>query len=150
MSRPGIKPGRTSTENAHDIAPPSACVTWAYMNTHEHTWTAPGCGLNSTCKASANNQPAAKKSGTWKSLRSHCRAGQITSRSPLWRDLTKVISILNLRSQDWHVPTGNRTRASTVRGEHFEQLINSYSAYERTSTENAPDTVIIKSYVLLS
>ncbi len=26
-----------TTENASNIAPPSACVTWTYMNTHERT-----------------------------------------------------------------------------------------------------------------
>ncbi len=34
---------------AHDMAPPSACVT--NNNIHEHTWTALGCRPNSTCKA---------------------------------------------------------------------------------------------------
>ncbi len=36
----------------------------------------------------------------------------------LWRDLTKVISILNQRSQDWHVLARNRTWASPVGSEH--------------------------------
>jgi hypothetical protein len=38
-----------------------------YMNIHEHTWTALGCRLNSTCKTSASHLPAAKTSGTCKS-----------------------------------------------------------------------------------
>jgi hypothetical protein len=49
----------------------------------------------------------------------------------LWRDLTKVISILNLRSQDLHAFAGNWTWASTEGGEHsckelFEQHVISY------------------------
>ncbi len=46
----------------------------------------------------------------------------------------KVISILHYRSRNWHVLTGNWTRASTVGGEHcrkepFEELVNSYSEH---------------------
>ncbi len=39
---------------------------------------------------------------------------QIMARSPLWRDLTKVILILHSRSWEWHVPAGNQTWASEV------------------------------------
>jgi hypothetical protein len=46
----------------------------------------------------------------------------------MWKDLTKVISFLNKRSQDWHVSAGNWNQASVVRGkrsskELFEQRI---------------------------
>ncbi len=36
----------------------------------------------------------------------------------LSRDLTRVVAILFLRYQDWHVPAGARTRASRVGSEH--------------------------------
>jgi hypothetical protein len=69
----------------------SQCM--CYMNIHEHTWTAPGCRLNSTGKELAKHLPAAKTSAL-ACLWIHCQTGQITSGSPLWRDLTKVIYIL--------------------------------------------------------
>ncbi len=59
----------------HDMAPPQ-CI--CYKNIHEHTWSALGCGPNNTCKADG-----VQVHMFW-----------ITSWSPLWRDLTKVISIL--------------------------------------------------------
>ncbi len=85
-----------------------------YKDIQEHTWTALGCRSNSTCKSFSPeywHQAIA-------SQRIHCQARQITSESPLWRDLTKVFFILHSRSWDWHVPAGNRTRASKVGGEH--------------------------------
>ncbi len=66
---------------------PMQCM--CYMNIHEHTWTAPGYRQNSTCKASAKHLAAVKTSAL-ASPRIHCQTGQITSGSPLWRDLTKV------------------------------------------------------------
>jgi hypothetical protein len=53
--------------------------------------------------------------------------------SPLWRDLTKVVSN-SIATRDSHVPTGNRIRASAVGGEDsskklFEQPVNSYSEH---------------------
>ncbi len=115
--------------NALDIAPPLA---FCYMNIHEHTWTALGCGLNSTWKTSAKHLPAAKTSAL-ASRHINCQTGQITSGSLLWRDLTKVIFILR-RSQDWHVPAAKPTWASTVGGKHswkdpFKWLVNSYSEH---------------------
>ncbi len=69
---------------ARDTAPSSAC---AYMNIHEHTWAALGCRLNST----------EYWYQTLASPHIHCQARQITSGSPLWRDMTKVILHLNWR-----------------------------------------------------
>ncbi len=70
------------------MAARSAC---GYMNIHEHTWAALRCRPNSTCKwfnPKYWHQALA-------SLRIHGQARQITSGSPLQRDLTMVISILN-------------------------------------------------------
>ncbi len=58
----------------------------------------------------------------------------------LWRDLTKVIFILNQRSQDWQVPARNQTWASTAGGEHsrkvpFNQFVNSYSEHLHMSAQ---------------
>ncbi len=66
-----------------------------------------------------------------------------------WCDLTKVISILNYNSRNWHIPAGNRTRASRVGGEHsrkepFEQLDKSYLEHIHMSAwpvENARDNM---------
>jgi hypothetical protein len=74
------------------------------MNIHEHTWAALGCWPNSTGKPE-------------RSRRGH-HYGET---------LTKVISILNLRSWDWHASAGNQTWA--IGGEHcskelFEKHIN--------------------------
>ncbi len=52
------------------------------------------------------------------------------------RDLTKVISILNWRSRDWHVPAGNRTRASTVGGEHSRKEPFEYGSIFDCYSEN--------------
>ncbi len=92
-----------------------------YMSIQENTWTAVGCRPNSTFKVSAKTLPAAKTSS---SPRIHCQAGHIMLGSPLWRDLTKVISILNSRFQDWHVLAGNETQpphweASTLEKTHL-------------------------------
>jgi hypothetical protein len=88
-----------------------------------------GCRPNSTCKSfdpeyrhqalALANQPV------------QCQARQITSGSPLWRDLTKVISNLYYKTQDCHVPAGNRTCGGRQSGKHsskelFEQLTNSF------------------------
>ncbi len=58
--------------------------------------------------------------------------------SPLWRDLIKVISILNWRFQNWHALAGNRSRASAVGGEHsrkelLEQLVKHFSSKNNSS-----------------
>jgi hypothetical protein len=138
---------RTCSEIAYELTTSGECLRHGssqclcYMNIHEHTWTAVGCRPNSTCKASAKHLQAAKTSAL-ASPRIHCQTGR--SGSPLWKDLTKVISILNW-AEDWHVPAGNRTRASTVGGEHsriepFEQLVDSYSEHLHISAwpvENA-------------
>ncbi len=97
-------------ENARDMAPPMHVL-------HEDTWTALGCRPNTTCKASAKHMPAAKTSA-FASLRIHCQIGQITSGSPLWRDLTKVISILNQRS--WPPPPWE---ASTLEKSHSNSFL---------------------------
>jgi hypothetical protein len=63
---------------------------------HDHTWTALGCRLKSTCKSFNPDywhQALASVNFQW-------QARQITSGSPLCRDLTKVISILYYRSWD--------------------------------------------------
>jgi hypothetical protein len=68
-----------------------------------------GCRPNSPCKARG-------------SFPSSCLCKfvcfRITSGSPLQRDLTRVISILIKRSQDWHVPARDLTRVSCVGSEH--------------------------------
>ncbi len=82
--------------------------------------------------------PAAKTSGTCKSVFS-MSSRIIPLGSPLWRYLTKFISILNKRSSDWHVPAGNQTWASVVGGEQsrkepFKQHVNCYSEHLHMSS----------------
>ncbi len=110
-------------------------VTWlpqcmCYMNIHEHTLTAPGCRPNSSLVLAWHQQSICQLP-----RHQHLQVRAFTVKQDrsrrgyhLWTDLTKVISILNYRSQDCHIPAGNRTRASTVGGEHskkepFEQLV---------------------------
>ncbi len=100
------------------------------MNIHEHIQTALGCWPNSAGKAF---NPGYFIS-TFASQRFQCQARQITSGSPLWRDWTKIISILDWRSWDRHVSAGKWTWAIAVRGVHsskelFEQRINRYSVH---------------------
>ncbi len=110
--------------------PKKNCNFTCYVNIHEHTRTALGSRPNSTCKAFNPEY--------WhQALASHrfqCKARQITSGSPLWRDLTKIISILDWRSWDRHVSAGKWTWAIAVGGVHsskelFEQRINMYSVH---------------------
>ncbi len=85
------------------MAPQSSC---GYINIHEHTWAALGCGPNSTRK-SFNPEYWHQALA---SPRIRCQARQITTGSPLWRDLTKVISILPRLTCLGH----EATRASVV------------------------------------
>ncbi len=98
-----------------------------YMNIHEHTRTALRCRLNSADKSFTPEywHHALASPHVW------CRARKITEGSPLWRDLTKVISNLYYRSWNWHVPARNRTQTSRGWGEHsskelLEQPIINY------------------------
>ncbi len=111
------------------------------------SWTALGCRLISICKASAKHHLAAKTS-TLASF--HCQTGQIKLGPPLWRDLTKVIFIQNLRSQDWQSRPGFESGPpwwrQHSRKEPLEQLINSYSEHLHTSVrpmENDCDSFLI-------
>jgi hypothetical protein len=111
------------------------------------TWTALGCRLIIICKASAKHHLAAKTS-TLASF--HCQTGQIKLGPPLWRDLTKVIFIQNLRSQDWQSRPGFESGPpwwrQHSRKEPLEQLINSYSEHLHTSVrpmENDCDSFLI-------
>ena len=83
-------------ENAHNMASSSVCVSWTYMKTHELHQDVGWIALESH-----QHLPAAKTSAL-ASPRIHCETGHIRPGSPLWRDLTKVISVLNWRYQDWH------------------------------------------------
>jgi len=97
------------------------------------TWTALGCRLIIICKASAKHHLAAKTS-TLASF--HCQTGQIKLGPPLWRDLTKVIFVQNLRSQDWQSRPGFESGPpwwrQHSRKEPLEQLNNSYLEHLRT------------------
>jgi hypothetical protein len=57
---------------------------------HEHTWTHMNCRI-----ALAIGMSAAKTSGPCCKSAYSLQTGQITSGSPLWRDLTKVFLVLN-------------------------------------------------------
>ncbi len=120
---------RTSTCEPATWLPPVHVFTWTI---HEHTWAVLRCMLNSTFKSF--NPEYWHQTLASLHIRIHSQARQILPGSQLWRDLTKVISILNWGSQDWHVSARNRTWAFIVRGEHWskellKQGINCYSEH---------------------
>ncbi len=119
-------------ENACEMAPPSSCVTWTYMNTLElHKdvgWIAVARYQQSICQLPKHHALA--------NPHIHCQAGQNTSWLPLWRDLTKVISILNYcRGPRTDMPWPgikhglHSERRALYRKETFEQLVKSYSEH---------------------
>ncbi len=87
------------------------------MNIHEHIRTALGSRPNSV-------QPWRSWHQAFASQRFQCKARQTTSGSPLlWRDLTKIISILDWRSWDRHVSAGKWTWAIAVGGMHSNSVL---------------------------
>jgi hypothetical protein len=92
-------------ENAHDMAPPSACVS-------KHIWTHMNCARiycrpKSTCKASAKHLAAAKTSAL-ASLSIQCQTGQITLGSPLWRQ-GKPGAVERIYTWSSHFKLSNKT-----------------------------------------
>jgi hypothetical protein len=89
--QPSTYERRTSRE--YSLHGSSQCM--CYMNIHECTLPALGCRPNSTCKVSAKHLRVAKTSGSWMSAYSLSSETDHASGTPLWRDLTKVIFLLN-------------------------------------------------------
>ncbi len=94
-------------------------------------WRSPA-DRRSTCGVAERDGRTGNRSG--RADQATIRAGALprSMNSQTWKkkcNYGRDLTILNQRSQDWHVPAGNQTRASTVGGEYIieralEQLVS--------------------------